>query len=84
MTSQADMVALYLQSGHELTPIDALEMFDCFRLAARIKDLRSRGLPIETLDRESNGKRFAAYRLARPIQRELFRGTLDGQHQQRA
>ena len=63
---------MFLESGHELTPIEALEMFGCFRLAARINDLRARGLPIETLDREANGKRFAAYRLRRPVQQPLF------------
>lgn len=72
MTSQADAIALYLDSGHELTPIQALEMFGCFRLAARIKDLRVRGLPIETLERTSGDKRFAAYRLRRPVQQSLF------------
>jgi hypothetical protein len=78
MTSQADAIALYLDSGHELTPMQALEMFGCFRLAARIKDLRERGIPIETLDREANGKRFAAYRLRRPVQHSLrFRVTSD-------
>ena len=76
MTSQADHIALYLESGHELTPIQALEMFGCFRLAARIKDLRERGLPIETLERESGGKRFAAYRLRVPVQRHLFDSSL--------
>jgi len=83
MTSQADSIALYLESGHELTPLEALELFGCFRLAARIKDLRARGLPIETLDRERNGKRYAAYRLRTPVQRRFW-DSLDGQHQQRA
>ena len=78
MTSQADSIALYLESGHELTPLDALELFGCFRLAARINDLRARGLPIETLDREANGKRFAAYRLRRPVQRHLFDSVWTG------
>ena len=72
MTSQADAIALYLQSGHDLTALQALELFGCLRLAARVKDLRKRGLPIETLDRESNGKRYAAYRLRRPVQQTLF------------
>ena len=72
MTSQADLIAMYLDSGHELTPMQALEMFGCFRLAARIKDLRARGLPIETLEREANGKRFAAYRMRQPEQQPLF------------
>jgi hypothetical protein len=72
MTSQADLIALYLDSGHELTPMQALEMFGCFRLAARIKDLRGRGLPIETLERKSGDKRYAAYRIRRPVQAPLF------------
>lgn len=72
MTSQADAIAIYLESGHELTPLQALELFGCFRLAARIKDLRARGLPIETLERQQGEKRFAAYRLRRPIQHGLF------------
>ena len=72
MTSQAEQIALHLELGHELTPMQALEWFGCFRLAARIKDLRARGYSIDTLDREHNGKRFAAYRLHRPIQHTLF------------
>ena len=72
MTSQADAIALYLNSGYELTPLQALDLFGCMRLAARVKDLRARGLAIETLDREHNGKHFAAYRLKRPIQQSLF------------
>lgn len=72
MTSQADAIALYLESGHELTPLQALEMFGCYRLAARIKDLRKRGVPIETLDRTDGEKRYAAYRLSRPVQQPLF------------
>jgi hypothetical protein len=72
MTSQSDQILLYLESGHELTPIDALNLFGVFRCAARIKDLRNRGYPIETLERRSGEKRFAAYRLRRPVQQALF------------
>lgn len=72
MSSQADAILLYLESGAELTALEALDLFGCLRLAARIKDLRGRGFAIESLDREANGKRFAAYRLARPVQREFF------------
>lgn len=75
MTSQADAIALYLESGHELTPLEALSLFGTMRLAARIRELRSRGLPIETLDREQGGKHFAAYRLRRPVQQTLFAPT---------
>ena len=76
MTSQADAIALYLESGHELTALDALELFGCLRLAARIKDLRERGFDIQTLDRVSGDKRFAAYRLNRPVQKSLFASSV--------
>ena len=76
MTSQADAIALYLESGRELTAIDALDLFGCFRLAARIKDLRKRGIDIETLDRVNGHKRYAAYRLRRPVQANLFAPTV--------
>lgn len=73
MRTQSQRIRDYLENGGELTPIDALNRFGCLRLAARINDLRRDGLSIDTLEGESNGKRFARYRLAGPTQRELFR-----------
>ena len=35
-----------LESGERLTPLDALDRFGCFRLGARIFELRRDGLPI--------------------------------------
>ena len=70
--SQCADIELFLQSGHELTPLEALEMFRCFRLAARIDELRARGVPIATRMVHEGGKAYAAYRLARPVQAELF------------
>jgi hypothetical protein len=47
-----------------LTPIDALNGCGCFRLAARIKDLREAGHPIETKNKNMpNGKTVAEYHL---------------------
>ena len=37
-----------LERGEAITPIDALQMFGCFRLGARIYDLRQEGLSIRT------------------------------------
>lgn len=64
--SQTARILGYLAHGHALTPIDALEKFGCFRLGARIHDLKNRGHNIksETVESE-NGKRFARYSLAR-------------------
>ena len=47
-----------------ITAIDALEGCGCFRLAARIKDLRDAGHQIERKTVElSNGKHIAQYTL---------------------
>ena len=54
----------YLEAGNTVTAIEALEKFNCFRLAARIDDLRREGLDIETELQHRNGKRFARYGLA--------------------
>lgn len=70
MTSptQADQILLHLQSGQTITPIEALELFRCFRLAARIESLRKDGHNILTEMVESpEGKRYARYSLVRPV-----------------
>tara|TARA_R100000306_G_C4339333_1_gene124378 strand:+ start:52 stop:249 length:198 start_codon:yes stop_codon:yes gene_type:complete len=63
--SQRLKIKKWLEDGKTLTPIDALERFGCFRLAARIDDLRREGLEIETKYQHKDGKRFASYGLAR-------------------
>jgi hypothetical protein len=65
--SQTDQIRSALLSGLELTPIDALERFGCFRLAARVADLRAEGLDIETVTETRNGKKVARYRVAQPV-----------------
>jgi hypothetical protein len=61
--TQTEMIRAHLQSGRDLSPIDALNHYGCFRLAARIKELRNQGLPIETLTEQRDGKAWAKYRL---------------------
>ncbi len=62
--TQTECILAHLQSGHCLTPLDALRQFGCMRLAARIDDLRKAGHPIE-MDWGTDGeKRFAIYSLA--------------------
>jgi hypothetical protein len=46
-----------------ITPLVALRDYNCFRLAARIYDLRSRGVPIVTDNITRLGKTFAQYRI---------------------
>lgn len=68
MKSQNAMIREYLEAGHSITPIDALNMFGCFRLGARIADLKKEGLDIRTEivhdDVNDNRKRWAKYSLA--------------------
>lgn len=61
--SQCKRIATYLNGGGMLTPMDALNMFGCFRLSARIADLRNGGMKIVTKYVTENGKTFAQYRL---------------------
>lgn len=64
--SQALQILQALERGERITPLDALERFRCFRLAARVLELRKAGHPIETRDIHlPNGKRIAEYWLAR-------------------
>lgn len=46
-TSQCRKILEYLQSGGSLTPMEALQMFGCMRLGARVYDLIREGYPIQ-------------------------------------
>ena len=60
--SQTTQIANYLNKGKKLTPIDALNKFGCFRLAARIADLRNEGMNIVTNTiKLDNKKQIAQY-----------------------
>ena len=57
-------ILAYLQKGNSITHIDALNLFGCARLSARIWDLRHSGYQIaKEMISNDNGKRYAAYRL---------------------
>lgn len=65
LQSQADAILAYLKSGNGITPIDALNLFGCFRLGARIADLKKRGYDIVTERvKVEGGKYVAKYHLA--------------------
>ena len=63
--SQNKRIAEWLKAGNSITAMEALNMFQCFRLASRINDLKQKfGLRIVT-DRvmTPSGKRVAQYKL---------------------
>jgi len=59
--SQTTQIANYLNKGRKLTPIDALNKFGCFRLAARIADLRNDGMNIKTTIVKLKNKKQGCY-----------------------
>jgi|TARA_Y100000310_G_scaffold24889_1_gene23853 hypothetical protein len=65
--SQCQRIREHLMRGRALTPLEALETFGCFRLAARIHDLKATGMPIGVRDIERNGKSYAEYYYDPPV-----------------
>ena len=63
MDSQSQLILSHLQSGKPINPIEALNKYGCFRLSARIYDLKKSGYIIRTEIIEENGKDFAQYSL---------------------
>ena len=63
--SQANAILQYLQDGNGITPMDALNLCGCFRLSARIADLKKRGYDIVTEKVKVDGGQYVArYHLA--------------------
>lgn len=62
--SQRAWILTQLQQGKRLTPMDALDKVGCFRLGARIHELRKDGWNIDTaLNDEEGEPRYAIYTL---------------------
>lgn len=60
--SQAEMILEYLRKFGEITPLEALSAIGCFRLSARIADLRADGYNITTTIAKGK-KQYATYKL---------------------
>jgi hypothetical protein len=64
MESQNIQILTHLRNIGPITAIEALEEYGCFRLAARIKNLRDTGYDITTTRIQTNsGKIIALYAL---------------------
>lgn len=61
--TQKEQILHHLTEIGPITPIEALEQYGCFRLGARIADLKKEGVAIRTDIVARNGKRFAQYSL---------------------
>lgn len=71
--SQAEQLLELMKAGRRLTALSALDRVGCFRLAARIYDLRRQGHVIKerTIETEG-GKMVSEYWMETPQQAELF------------
>ena len=66
IATQTAQILGHLKTGKSITPIDALEKFQCFRLGARIYDLKQDGHTIhKDMVEVASGKRVASYTLVR-------------------
>ncbi len=61
--TQKQMIEIYLLAGNAITPIEALELFGCFRLAAIIHQIREKRHVYTTMITNKYGNRFAKYSL---------------------
>lgn len=72
--TQSDMILNALLAGETLTPLDSLKRFGCFRLGARIWDLKKAGYKIEmNLVDVGNGKHCASYKLSQVRKGENYK-----------
>ena len=63
--TQCEQILRHLQTGRSVSPLQALDRFGCFRLAARIHQLRERGHKIEVHRIRVGAKHFCSYLLDR-------------------
>lgn len=63
--SQNMQILRALKQGARITAMDALRLCGCFRLSARIADLRDAGHKVKSRMVSRNGKRFAEYYMGR-------------------
>ena len=60
--SHCNAILSHLKSGRPITALDALRMYGCMRLAARVYDLRDSGHDVIARTRHlKNGKKVAEY-----------------------
>lgn len=60
-SSQRACILAHLQKGKTLSPLEALALFGCLRLSARICELRQMGYPIINIWGGDGRKKWAVY-----------------------
>jgi hypothetical protein len=77
--SQKKAILEHLQYGKSITPIEALNLYGCMRLADVVFKLKKKGYNIATnmIKDDSTGKKYASYMLINnePGQKSMFPET---------
>lgn len=60
---QEDAILDWLRQGHSLSPLEALQRFQCLRLGARVFDLRRKGHAIVSRTERQGRKAWSVYML---------------------
>ena len=68
--TQKEAILRHLQSGQTITPLEALNLYGCFRLGARIWELRDEGYEIKSENVKQGKKTFASYKIIVPVHAE--------------
>jgi hypothetical protein len=63
LSTQISQIEQHLRSGKSITALQALKLYGCLRLGARIYDLKDKGLDIEKVMVKKGVKSFAKYTL---------------------
>jgi len=64
---QAVEILNHMRAGNSITPIDALSLFGCQRLAARIYDIKKQGWKIVSKKVNVNNAIFSSYSIGEEI-----------------
>lgn len=65
IVSQTRTILAYMKAGNGITPMDALNLCGCFRLSARIAEIKKLGYAVKTESvKVEGGKYVARYSLA--------------------
>lgn len=72
-TTQCDRILRYLNDYGSISQLEAMQYFGCYRLAARIKDLKNRGYKIKKVtetgrNRYNEPMSWARYMLIKEVE----------------
>lgn len=59
--TQTEAIRRHILKHNSITPLEALRKYRCFRLAARIRELRADGFSVQTAMISRAGRRYAKY-----------------------